>query len=172
VARGTLRVAHGIEIIVIDLQSILEVLVPFRQCLGPVRDFTALDDALPRGLCAPDADESRKRAGIGRVILDIPVGRDEGLPDPGQVGIVRALQPWGTVCLGLTNGRRTRQPDHGSHGGHGHRERTDPPLEPDPLAHVDTTSLQSHEIASYSQPAIPGSLSASVPPGHDRGTRV
>ena len=105
-----LRVAHGVDIVVIDPQAILEVLLPLCQGLFAVRDFAALDDALAGRLREPHADLPDGRRLFGRMVLNVPVRRDHRLPESRQVRVVRALQSRGAerLRLGLTHRRLSR----------------------------------------------------------------
>src|SRR5579864_277013 len=68
--------------------AVLKVLPLFRQGLRPIGNFAAsLDDALPRWPGAIGCVDFGVRSWLRFMILNIPVGRDEGLPDAIEVGM-------------------------------------------------------------------------------------
>src|SRR5262249_25284673 len=71
----------------VDLQPIVETRFLFRQRLGLIVNLAALDDALARGPGAVRTNELVVGAGLGVVILQIPVRRNHRLPDAVEVGV-------------------------------------------------------------------------------------
>ena len=67
--------------------ALLEVLFLLRERPGLIRNLAAFDDALAAGAGAVRAVELRVKAGLRLVILQIPVGGDERLPDAAQIGM-------------------------------------------------------------------------------------
>ena len=110
-------IADRVDVVVVDGQPPLEVRLPAGQGLGPVGDLAALDDARPRGLGAPHAQQAVERPRLRAVGLQVPVGRGEGLPDAVQIGIRRPRQPGSHVAFRGLAGRRPRQePEHRADG--------------------------------------------------------
>ena len=62
----------------VDDRPLGEVLFLFRQRPRLVRDFTALDDALPRRLCVVRALELRMKTRLRVVVLNVPIGGRDG----------------------------------------------------------------------------------------------
>ena len=132
-----LRIADGGDVVVIDGQAVAGVLVPLGQRLRPVGYLAPHDHALAGRLRAPHAEQLGKRSRLGAVVFQVPVGGDERLPDPGQVGIGGAGQTRRPVQGTLSGSRQNRQPEDHDHRGDRHCHR-DPPRPPAATDHPVT----------------------------------
>ena len=104
---------------------LFKVLLLFRQRFRAVRNYTAFDNTLPSGSCAPCAQKFGMRSRLSPMRLKVPICRSERLPNPVQVGFaVRragrrvSREPGGRS---LTRGRSCGQPQRGhGNGRHGY----------------------------------------------------
>ena len=71
----------------IDAQAVREVGLLLLERFRLVGNLSTFDDALARRAGAVGSGQLGMRTGLGLVILEIPVRRDERLPDAVQVGV-------------------------------------------------------------------------------------